>query len=355
MYSHPLKIFRYFATIKKKNKSDKWELYMTPSDFLRSIQPGVKQPENYGLDKYHILDEKAASKWQPSVSQDSIFLKFEEKGLLTYSDYMLLSILLCIPERKVRIGFKLFDLNGDGDVSIQDLETVLMTITKGEASLVNSHLKRYLFGPYLNKTLSINEFLAFLHELHTEIHKLQFQNLLKPSRSVISEVDFAKVVLGYRNFSERLETLKRVKEKFGEMKRGITLEEFLAFFRFIQDVNTIDHALTFYYLTGADISPETLRHISHVVSGVKLSEHLTDVIFCIFDRNRDNIIERKEFNNMKQHWMHPVPLRRNLRLSSAFCIICKCSWNLLPSWNLFPFRNILPSWSLIPTEYTHFW
>ncbi|XP_017015619.2 calcium uptake protein 1 homolog, mitochondrial isoform X2 [Drosophila takahashii] len=333
LFSHPTKIFRYFATIKMKNKSGKWELYMTARDFLRSIQPGEIQPQHLGLDKFHVLDEKAAQKWQPDVSDDSIFLKIEKRGLLTYSDYVLLSILLSIPERNVRIGFKLFDANGDGDVTIEDMEQVLVAITQGEASVMNSHLRKYLFDSRFSRTMGINDFLEFLQELHTEIHTLQFENLLKGSRSVISELDFAKLVLGLRNsHSERLETLQRVKKKFGNMDRGISLEEFLAFFRFVQDVSVMDNALAFYYFTGADISPKTLRHISHVVTGVELSEHLTDVIFSIFDHDRDNIIQRNEFTKMRRQWMHPVPLRKNLRLSSTICIVCKCIWKILPTW-----------------------
>ncbi|XP_016959950.1 calcium uptake protein 1 homolog, mitochondrial [Drosophila biarmipes] len=333
LFSHPTKIFRYFATIKMRNKYGKWELYMTASDFMRSIQPGVRQPENLGLDKFHILDEKAARKWKPDVGEDSIFLKIEGRGLLTYSDYVLLTILLSIPERNVRIGFKLFDANGDGNVTIEDMEQVLMAITQGEASVMNSHLKRYLFGSRLSRTMGATDFLEFLQELHTEIHTHQFESLLKGSRTVISELDFAKVVLGFRSSrSETRETLKRVKEKFGNMGRGISLEEFLAFFRFVQDVGVMDNELAFYYFTGAHISPKTLRHISYVVTGVKLSEHLTEVIFSIFDRDSDNIIQRKDFTKMRRQWMHPVPLRTNLRFSSTICIVCKCLWKVLPSW-----------------------
>jgi len=46
--------------------------------------PGVRQPEHLGLDKFHILDEKAAKKWQPDVREDSIFLKIERKGSLNF-------------------------------------------------------------------------------------------------------------------------------------------------------------------------------------------------------------------------------------------------------------------------------
>ncbi len=39
-YSTPDKIFRYFATLKVDS-----EVFMTPDDFVRSITPGMKQPE----------------------------------------------------------------------------------------------------------------------------------------------------------------------------------------------------------------------------------------------------------------------------------------------------------------------
>lgn len=55
-YSTPDKIFRYFATLKVHSGDEKgsgsWEVYMTPEDFVRSITPGMKQPEGqfYGIE-----------------------------------------------------------------------------------------------------------------------------------------------------------------------------------------------------------------------------------------------------------------------------------------------------------------
>lgn len=43
-YSTPDKVFRYFATLQVIN-NDIHEIFMTPDDFLRSITPGVKQPD----------------------------------------------------------------------------------------------------------------------------------------------------------------------------------------------------------------------------------------------------------------------------------------------------------------------
>ena len=44
-YSTPDKIFRYFATLKIVTSDGGSEVYMTPDDFVRSITPGMKQPE----------------------------------------------------------------------------------------------------------------------------------------------------------------------------------------------------------------------------------------------------------------------------------------------------------------------
>ena len=35
-----------------------FQIFMTPSDFLRSLTPGVKQPDGLGLDQYHKFDPK---------------------------------------------------------------------------------------------------------------------------------------------------------------------------------------------------------------------------------------------------------------------------------------------------------
>lgn len=45
-YSTPDKVFRYFATLQVTgSQPDQHEIYMTPDDFLRSMTPGLKQPD----------------------------------------------------------------------------------------------------------------------------------------------------------------------------------------------------------------------------------------------------------------------------------------------------------------------
>lgn len=44
-YSTPDKVFRYFATLQVYINDTHHEVFMTPDDFLRSMTPGVKQPD----------------------------------------------------------------------------------------------------------------------------------------------------------------------------------------------------------------------------------------------------------------------------------------------------------------------
>ena len=52
-YSTPDKIFRYFATLKVYADNGESEIYMTPNDFVRSITPGLLQPEGKPFTRLH--------------------------------------------------------------------------------------------------------------------------------------------------------------------------------------------------------------------------------------------------------------------------------------------------------------
>uniref|UniRef100_T1HB43 Uncharacterized protein n=1 Tax=Rhodnius prolixus TaxID=13249 RepID=T1HB43_RHOPR len=64
-FSTPDKVFRYFATLQVTHthgSSESHEVFMTPDDFLRSMTPGIKQPDGLGLDQYKRYDPKVSGK-----------------------------------------------------------------------------------------------------------------------------------------------------------------------------------------------------------------------------------------------------------------------------------------------------
>ena len=71
---------------------------MTPGDFLRSLTPGVKQPEGLGLDQFKKFDPETlkTSNYLQSenIEESSIFHHLGCSGLISFSDYVFLLTIL---------------------------------------------------------------------------------------------------------------------------------------------------------------------------------------------------------------------------------------------------------------------
>ena len=68
---------------------------MTPADFLRSLTPGVKQPDGLGLDQFKKFDPSTAVlNLNGDLAEDSIFYQLGSNGLISFSDYVFLLTIL---------------------------------------------------------------------------------------------------------------------------------------------------------------------------------------------------------------------------------------------------------------------
>ncbi|KAL0270498.1 UNVERIFIED_CONTAM: hypothetical protein PYX00_007894 [Menopon gallinae] len=315
-YSTPDKVFRYFATLQvahPSNHPDQHEVYMTPDDFLRSMTPGVKQPDGLGLDQYKRYDPKNMNmKLELSLDEDSIFYKLGSAGLITFSDYIFLLTVLSTSRRHFEIAFRMFDLNGDGDVDSEEFEKVA-TLIRQQTSIgsrhrdhantgntfkgVNSALTTYFFGPNMDQKLTIEKFLEFQQQLQKEILSLEFQRKNPDSSGNITEADFTELLLAYAGYPAKKKSrmLKRVKKTFRDHGKGISRDDYLKFFHFLNNINDVDTALTFYHIAGASIDQATLKHVAKTVAHVDLSDHVIDVVFTIFDENMDGQLSNREF------------------------------------------------------------
>ncbi|GFT14776.1 calcium uptake protein 1 homolog, mitochondrial [Nephila pilipes] len=319
-YSTPDKIFRYFATLKVYNEQGDSEIFMTPEDFLRSLTPGVKQPEGFGLDQYRRVELKDANKTVLTPNKESIFYKLGASGLIGFSEYMFLLTILSASKRHFEIAFRMFDLNGDGNVDYEEFDKV-QTIIRSQTSVgmrhrdhsntgsiykfLGSALSTYFFGPSLDKKLTIEKFLEFQRQLQTEILTLEFQRKKPNAEGFIREVDFADLLLTYAGLSEKkhVKMLKRVKKIF-KNSRGISLDDYLLFFHFLNDINDVDTALTFYHIAGASIDQATLKHVAKTVAHLDLSDHVIDVVFTLFDENLDGQLSNREFVAVMKERLH---------------------------------------------------
>lgn len=152
---------------------------------------------------------------------------------------------------------------------------------------VNSALTTYFFGKKQDQKLTIEKFLDFQQQIQREILSLEFKRKNPNDEDKISESDFAELLLAYAGLSDKRKQkkMKRVKKRFRDHGTGISLKEYLDFFHFLNNINDVDTALTFYHIAGASIDQATLKHVAKTVAHVELSDHVVDVVFTIFDEN----------------------------------------------------------------------
>ncbi|XP_025418366.1 calcium uptake protein 1 homolog, mitochondrial [Sipha flava] len=353
-FSTPDKVFRYFATLQvthmHSNGQETHEVFMTPDDFLRSMTPGIKQPDGLGLDQYKKYDPKNTHmKLELALNEDSIFYKLGSSGLITFSDYIFLLTVLSTSRRHFEIAFRMFDLNGDGDVDCEEFEKVA-TLIRHQTSIgsrhrdhantgntfkgVNSALTTYFFGENLNEKLTIEKFLDFQQQLQTEILGLEFLRKGPSEDGTISEVEFTDLLLAYAGYPPKKKTriIKRVKKVFKENTQGISEEDYLNFFHFLNNINDVDTALTFYHIAGASIDQVTLKHVAKTVAHVDLNDHMINVIFTIFDENLDGQLSNREFVAvMKNRLLRGLEKPKDTGFVKFIQSVGKCAQESTPS------------------------
>ncbi|XP_050307057.1 calcium uptake protein 1 homolog, mitochondrial-like isoform X2 [Anthonomus grandis grandis] len=351
-YSTPDKVFRYFATLQVQGPTvDQHEIFMTPDDFLRSMTPGLKQPDGLGLDQYKRYDPKTVQqKLDLTLDEDSIFYKLGSAGLITFSDYIFLLTVLSTSRRHFEIAFRMFDLNGDGDVDCEEFEKVA-TLIRQQTSIgsrhrdhantgntfkgVNSALTTYFFGPNLKQKLTIEKFLDFQEKLQREILSLEFQRKNPDENGNISEADFTELLLAYAGYPQKKKSrmMKRVKKTFREHGKGISKQDYLNFFHFLNNINDVDTALTFYHIAGASIDQATLKHVAKTVAHVDLSDHVIHVVFTIFDENMDGQLSNKEFIAvMKNRLLRGLEKPKDTGFVKFMQSILKCAKETKPAF-----------------------
>ncbi|XP_052069506.1 calcium uptake protein 1, mitochondrial-like isoform X2 [Mytilus californianus] len=350
-YSTPDKIFRYFATLKVHHNGAS-DVYMTPEDFVRSITPGMKQPEGLGLDQFMKYDPQKddfrtlrGKHVDTELGEDSIFHRLGESGLISFSDYIFLLTVLSTPPRNFQIAFKMFDLNGDGDVDRGEFDKV-QEIVRAQTTMGSRHrdhavtgsvmkdyssaLMTYFFGQNGDKKLTVKEFLDFQAEVSKEVLRIEFARYdpRYEKDGSISEKDFASILLTYAGYpdSKKSRMVKRVKKKFKDDGKGVTFEEYVSFWKFLKSVNDVDTALSFYHLAGVSIDQETLVHVAKTVAHVDLSEHLVDLVFTLFDENNDGQLSNKEFISvMKQRVMRGLEKPKDTGFTKLISAAWKCA------------------------------
>ncbi|XP_069487693.1 calcium uptake protein 3, mitochondrial isoform X5 [Ambystoma mexicanum] len=311
--------FRTFASLEYEG-----QLYMTPRDFLESVttdEPRISKQwkllSNQELTQM-LLDTPPV--WKGS---SKLFRNLRDKGVISYTEYLFLLCILTKPHAGFKIAFNMFDTDGNQMVDKQEF-LVLQEIfrkknekkdRKGDEEkcaqlraddfsglMVDTTLLVHFFGKKGKAELNFEDFYRFMDNLQTEILEIEFLTYSK-GMNAISEEDFAHILLRYTNVENTSSYLENVRHRIPEEK-GITFDEFRSFFQFLNNLEDFAIAMQMYNFASRSIGQDEFKRAVYVATGLKLSPHLVNTVFKIFDVDRDDQLSYKEFIGIMKDRLH---------------------------------------------------
>ncbi|XP_034147023.1 calcium uptake protein 3, mitochondrial isoform X9 [Esox lucius] len=312
--------FRLFSSVEYEG-----QLYMTPQNFIESVtmsEPQKKKPwrslTKQELEKI-LIDTPAV--WQGT---SKLFRNLRERGIIAYTEYLFLLCILTKPHAGFKIAFKMFDADGNQMVDKREF-LVLQEIfrkknekkgRKGdveksaqlraeEGMMIDTTLLVHFFGKKGKAELTFDDFYRFMDNLQTEVLEIEFLTYSK-GMTTISEEDFARILLRYTNVENISSYLDNVRQSIPDDKRqkGITFDEFRSFFQFLNNLEDFAIAMQMYNFASRSIGQDEFARAVYVATGLKLTRHLVNTIFKIFDVDHDDQLSYKEFIGIMKDRLH---------------------------------------------------
>ncbi|XP_008290049.1 calcium uptake protein 3, mitochondrial isoform X2 [Stegastes partitus] len=316
MSSHEYR-FRMFSSVEYEG-----QLYMTPQNFIESVtmsEPRNKRPWR-SLTKQEL--EKILTDTPPVWRGSSkLFRNLRERGIISYTEYLFLLCILTKPHAGFKIAFNMFDADGNQMVDKREF-MVLQEIfrkknekkgRKGDAEksaqlradetiTIDTTLLVHFFGKKGKAELTFDDFYRFMDNLQTEVLEIEFLTYSK-GMTIISEEDFAKILLRFTNVENISAYLENVRQCIPDEK-GITFDEFRSFFQFLNNLEDFAIAMQMYNFASRSIGQDEFARAVYVATGLKLTRHLVHTIFKIFDVDHDDQLSYKEFIGIMKDRLH---------------------------------------------------
>ncbi|XP_048186253.1 calcium uptake protein 3, mitochondrial isoform X2 [Perognathus longimembris pacificus] len=343
--------FRLFASIECEG-----QLFMTPYDFILAVttdEPKVaKTWKSLSKQELNQMLSETPPVWKGS---SKLFRNLKERGVISYTEYLFLLCILTKPHAGFRIAFNMFDTDGNEMVDKKeflvlqeifrkknekretkgDEEKRAMLVLKTDAeelvsrsywdtlrrntsqalfsdlaeradditSLVaDTTLLVHFFGKKGKAELNFEDFYRFMDNLQTEVLEIEFLSYSN-GMNTISEEDFAHILLRYTNVENTSVFLENVRYSIPEEK-GITFDEFRSFFQFLNNLEDFAIALNMYNFASRSIGQDEFKRAVYVATGLKLSPHLVNTVFKIFDVDKDDQLSYKEFIGIMKDRLH---------------------------------------------------
>ncbi|KAJ3037042.1 hypothetical protein HDV00_002110 [Rhizophlyctis rosea] len=303
---------------------------MTPEDFIRSLIPYRYFQDNEG--RPPILAPTTKAFFQLADTDGD--------GLISYDEYLVFLCLLGTPEYHWKISFKLFDFDGDGTVSKHEFTRIMAHHTASLGALARlgnkqreainlSHtgINKLFFGEEGDKVLTFDDFTDFMRRLNLEILKLEFYQFdVEPSNETISMKDFGLSIISYAE-EKRLKHLAERVENLPQYEERVSFGQFYEFDHMIRTrLHDLGLAYKYYTSMGGGFSKDDFRRIVAAVTRTELTPTQVDLIFHIFDTDRDGHLDVDEFYSEVMSTRHSRGLRssRDTNVTEYFKRVWKC-------------------------------
>ncbi|XP_072525869.1 calcium uptake protein 3, mitochondrial isoform X2 [Salminus brasiliensis] len=297
-----------------------------------------------------------------------LFRNLRERGIIAYTEYLFLLCILTKPHAGFKIAFNMFDADGNQMVDKREflvLQEIFrkknekkgrkgdteksaqlsMQLYGYQVAPVNSAMQKdsqrefvarsywdmlrrgasqalfsdlaertddsmtidttllvHFFGKKGKAELTFNDFYRFMDNLQTEMLEIEFLTYSK-GMTTISEEDFARILLRYTNVEDIRSYLENVRQSIPDEK-GITFDEFRSFFQFLNNLEDFAIAMQMYNFASRSIGQDEFARAVYVATGLKLTRHLVNTIFKIFDVDHDDQLSYKEFIGIMKDRLH---------------------------------------------------
>ncbi|XP_051945260.1 calcium uptake protein 3, mitochondrial-like isoform X1 [Xyrauchen texanus] len=323
--------FRLFSSLEYDR-----QLYMTPLDFIESVTMSEPKKKSFwrSLTKQDL--DKIISDTPPVWKGSSrLFRDLREKGIIAYTEYLFLLCILTKPHAGFKIAFNMFDADGnemvdkrefmvleeifrkknekrkEGEEDTDTSSTLSVELYGYQGSVNKNHkpenatdttLLVHFFGRKGKSELNFDDFYRFMDNLQTEVLEIEFLSYSK-GMTTISEEDFARILLHYTTVENIAGYLENVHQSIPDEK-GVTFEEFRSFFQFLNNLEDFAIAMQLYNYANRPIGQDEFARAVYVATGLKLSGHLVNTIFKIFDVDHDDQLSYKEFIGIMKDRLH---------------------------------------------------
>ncbi|XP_063045842.1 calcium uptake protein 3, mitochondrial isoform X2 [Engraulis encrasicolus] len=289
--------FRLFSSVECDGQH-----YMTPLNFLESVTTGLpKKRQCKSISKQDL--ERMLSDTPPVGKGTSTFFRnLHDKGIISYTEYLFLLCILTKPHAGIRIAFNMFDVDGNAVVDKREF-LVLEDIFQRKADKRERREESEGVAQQDGKgALNFEHFYSFMDNLQAEVLEIEFLSHSK-GLPTISVQDFAQVLLRYTNVDDVSSYVDNVRKNFTDDK-GITFEEFRTFFQFLNNLEDFAIAMQMYIFANRSVGQDEFSRAVYVATGLKLTKHLVNTVFKIFDVDHDERLSHKEFIGIMKDRRH---------------------------------------------------